>query len=136
MEPRNIVGIKIQSVERYNHINGEVLSSVRIRCEYEIFSATGGEEQDATITYKIIEHGSTDISSGTIVLVPGKIIWEGHADGTLTRNGKPVTENAECMAGITKDRVLCKVLSSVFEDEFTGYAHNYKYENGNAVYLA
>ena len=147
-DTRNIVGIKIKAVERHNHIDntnkvwvpewncwdGEVSSAVHIRVEYEILSADGGEKQNATITYRIIEHGSTDISSGTIVFVPGEITWEGHADGTLTRNGEPVTENAEDVACVYQDRALCAVLSRVFGDEFTGYAHNYEFQEGNAIY--
>lgn len=117
---KNIVGVKVCSLEKQTHVVGSTFSETPVDCEYEIFSATGGDLQDATIIYQFVEHSNGETT-----------VWKGEADGTFTKNGELVTENTESVSYTTKERVLCRILSYVLDD-FTGYAHNYTCEGGYA----
>lgn len=99
---RKIVGIKVSDSDY----------------EHEILSADGGELGEATIAFRSVSRTGD--------------IYEGHEDGTFTKNGELVTEPDVRDSYATM--ALDAVISEVFEDDDC-YAHNYSYVDNQAFRL-
>jgi|WetSurMetagenome_2_1015567.scaffolds.fasta_scaffold02344_24 hypothetical protein len=102
MELRKIVGVKVSDTDY----------------EHEILTADGGKLGEAMIAFRSVSHAGD--------------VYEGHKDGTFTKNGELVTELDVRDSYATM--ALDAVVGEVFEDDDC-YAHNYSYVDNQAFRL-
>lgn len=129
---KKIVGIQVRGTKEYCHNKGGE-PNASVQRVYEVLRA---EKEDITI--RVTEDGTwAGISDdGMIQIAPGVVVWEAEYSpgGTrLRRNGVVLSKkDAEGRAETLYQDCMCEVLWEAFQDDFTGYEHNYTYLQGEA----
>jgi len=125
---KKIVGVQVKSVKEYCNIK-PVHPSASVRRTYEVLSA-----DHRKISFRVTEEETWGgIKDGMVQITPGRVVWELSEDGVLMRNGDVVDKKkAEGYRWALFQDTMCTVLAHLYQEEFTGYEHNYLYRDGYA----